>query len=40
MQEIGDLVQWLVQLGGPGTRAQHLAFEGRNQVVYNECAGQ
>jgi hypothetical protein len=29
-----ELVQWLVQLGGPGTEVQHLAFEGRNRVVF------
>ena len=34
VNEIGELVQWLVQLGGQGTQTQYLPFEGRNQVVY------
>ena len=33
---IEDLLEYLMRMGGKGTRMERLAFEGRNQVVYKQ----
>ena len=36
VESIEDLLEYLMRMGGQGTKLERLAFEGRNQVVFNK----